>query len=821
MNELNRREAQLQYELQADATAQAEKLVELLRGAADGDINMPRANALIKQMCGAVVERLRVHAETVTRGLGGRYKTWLRALPLEVAALIAIRECVRLCTRPTDRVVTVQQLTYAVGQLWELEVRIAQASEVNEPYMQKIHDQVKERGTTDTRHIRNLYNVAVNRVMKGSIDLSLSRTEIVNIGKFGVDACYEAGLLELHRGTGPGGSIVHYTLPEEVLNYLVQYTDDDVCRVINREETRMLCPPDPWTNLVDGGYLSTRRRVASPMMSMRKLRKSIRREVMHEFTAEKMPLVFRAVNYLQSIPYSLHKPTAVAISRVWQGGGGLMGVPRATGPVKPKFPLPDTWNKASATDEELRAFEGWKIDAAEFYDSLKEWRGKVRECGAFLRSVKEADGPYWFPMYVDTRQRLYYRGLPNPQGSDLAKAVLHFHEKKPLGKDGLFWLKVHIANSMGFDKDRMSDRAKWVDTRWEAIARALDVPEDNPDVWGTDNPWCAYSASWELREAYRSGDPESYCTGIPVHMDATCSGLQHFSALLRDPIGGQYVNLSDEAQTGPKQDIYSRVATMAMKRIQDDLDANPEHPYAGYLLKLFDDGVPRNLTKKPVMTFVYGATLTGTARHCERYITKDMQHVFDDTVSQYKLCQYLARCLFDGVEAAVPAAVEAMKWLQKVARSMPAGKRMQWRTRSGFLVQHDYQSYEDFTVTLRSCGVRETIVRDWTDGTRPHAMANAISPNFTHGNDSTHKVLTANRMEDAGLAMVGIHDSFGTHPCDVPAMHKHLREAFVELYSGPNQLAEFLWDVNGTAPYIPTRGTLDLSCVLESEFFFS
>lgn len=276
-----------------------------------------------------------------------------------------------------------------------------------------------------------------------------------------------------------------------------------------------------------------------------------------------------------------------------------MGVPSSKTPQKPAFPFSESWVKEGAPEDELAVFNRWKRSTAVWYDELREWRGKVREVGAFLKSVREAEGPYWFPVYLDSRGRMYYRGLPNPQGSDLAKAVLHFHEKKPLGTRGLFWLKVHIANSFGYDKERMQDRARWTEQHWKAIEAALDAPEEHLDVWGTDAPWSMYSACWELREAYRSGNPEGYCTGIPVHMDATCSGLQHFAGMLRDPVGGLYVNLTDPTGTGPKQDIYAKVADYAMQLIA--LDAKSADPEVAALAQWCQRvGISRNLAKKPV-----------------------------------------------------------------------------------------------------------------------------------------------------------------------------------------------------------------------------
>ncbi len=816
------REAQLQYELDSDVQAQANRLQDLIKAAQSGDTELPRAHALIGRMCGVVQANLEAAANEKTRGMGGKYKTWLRAIPSDVAAVIAIRECIRLCTSP-ETYVHIQDLAFNVGRLWELEVRIRQAEAVNPLYMKKVHEQVKEHATTNLGHLRRLYNVAVTRVFKGEIEMDITHAEMTQIGKFGVNACYEAGMLEIVRGVNKDGTTVSYKLNEDVWKFLSGYDQSDVRNLISKEETRMICPPDPWTTLNDGGYISLRRKAVAPLLNIRKIRKAARADVAEAFTAEKMPQVFAAGNYMQSIPYELHSATRDAIVRVWSSGGGIMGVPLVKGPTKPAFPFADDWDKETASEDELTTFKLWKRSCAAFYVELREWRGRVREVGSFMKATREAGGPYWFPVYFDSRGRWYYRGLPNPQGSDLAKAVIHFHERRPLGVRGIFWLKVHIANSFGFDKERMEDRARWTEQNWKVIDAALDEPENHPEVWGKDAPWMMFSAAYELRQAYRSGHPESYVTGIPVHMDATCSGLQHFSAMLRDEVGGLYVNLTDPNMCGPKQDIYSRVATVTLQMIQRDTESLDLEvaELARWCLAV---GIPRALAKKPVMTYVYGATLRGTAEHVEYMLNKEIlaeaKQKWIDPAKAFEHSMYIARKLFQGIAGAVPAAAAAMQWLKEITRQTPNGVRMAWRTPTGFWVQHDYQEYEDNRIRLNSCGVVVITIREWTEGTKAHAMQNAISPNFVHALDASHLTMVANAMAEAKKCMVAIHDSFGTHPCDVDPMHVHIREQFVKLYSESNVLAEFLWEVGGIGEP-PVRGTLNLSDVLDSEFMFS
>lgn len=813
------REAQAQYEESTDATAAADRLTKLRADAAAGKLNLPKTSAFIARAYADVRDAVLAAQTTVGRGSGSKFKTWLRSVPAEVVAVLSIRECIRFASASATRnkPITVQRLGISIGRLIETEVRIKEAERVNPLYMKRIHDQVREHNSTNQEHLRRLYNTAYDRVMHGEIDSQLTSAEALQLGKFGVQACLDAGILVTNVTAGAKGRMHCFNLAPEVDKFLLDYSSSDVQSVINTGTGAMMCPPDPWTDLQDGGYVTAKRKRAQPLMSLMDIRRSERPRLRKEFTAERMPLVFRAANYLQEKPLCIHEATLRAVQAAWEAGGGVMGIPRKNPPVAPAFPFAEDWQSASASEEELLVHRAWRRQTAQYHMALREWRGKVREIGGFLRVSKQIQGPMWFPVFFDKRGRWYYRGTPNPQGSDISKAVLHFHEKKPLGKAGLYWLKVHIANCYGYDKTRFDDRVRWTERHWEVISRALDDPLSHLDVWGTDNPWCMFAAATELAAAYRSGNPEQYSTGIVVHMDATCSGLQHFSAMLRDPVGGRYVNLVDSGGE-TKEDIYARVAANAMAGITEEQSSTDEQQAA--LAQWWAGvGIPRKMAKKPVMTYVYGATLRGTVDFVEDFVETELVLPWPEGYRPYDTAQVAAKKLFQGIAATVPSAAYAMEWLKSVARSMPKGRRMEWRTPTGFLVQHDYQGYDEIRVRLNSCGTTLALVREYNDSTVPTQMQNAIAPNFVHALDSSHLTLVALGMQDAGLSMVAIHDSFGTHPCDVSSMHSIIREKFVEMYRDRNVLAEFLWEVKGVGEP-PLRGDLDLDKVLKSEFFF-
>ena len=52
----------------------------------------------------------------------------------------------------------------------------------------------------------------------------------------------------------------------------------------------------------------------------------------------------------------------------------------------------------------------------------------------------------------------------------------------------------------------------------------------------------------------------------------------------------------------------------------------------------------------------------------------------------------------------------------------------------------------------------------------------AFPPNYIHSLDSTHLMMTAEKMRDLGLTFASVHDSYWTHAADVDSLSWILRE---------------------------------------------
>ena len=242
---------------------------------------------------------------------------------------------------------------------------------------------------------------------------------------------------------------------------------------------------------------------------------------------------------------------------------------------------------------------------------------------------------FWHSWTCDFRGRMYPRGVKlSPQGDDLDRALIRFKHWKPLGKEGIKWLRVHVCNMMDgvklpddkypkFEnpKDRKNttfeDKSKWVESNLKELCRMVNNLEGN-DVQalleldkyrsGKSDAFQRIAALIELDRVYQEfadketgGDWNKIKSGQPVYLDASCNGYQHVSALLRDK---ELANLVNITQPG-NNDLYQKVAENAdreearkivVKFVGKDLADDA-------LDKIFS----RKTAKMPTMTRVYGS----------------------------------------------------------------------------------------------------------------------------------------------------------------------------------------------------------------------
>lgn len=745
------------------------------------------------------------------RGIGKKYNALLRGIDPEVIAQVGLR--VMLNSACSPELISAQTVWANIGKLLETERLLVAMQEANAGYTQRILDTMDERNRKSKRHIRAVF---AHSAQKLGLDWEgWSTVEHVQVGKIISDIIVvETGLFEFLRN-GLYGDLrgMYYLNPTEELK---KYIEQSIATPTgNTYFPPSLVPPNDWQGLYNGGYFTEYYQVASPMCSLRAMSAKERRWVSDRLGNADSASLRAAMNRAQSTPYRVNKNVLQVLRDALAVGTGIMGLPRTTPEPKPDFPFSEDVDTRDLNEAEAEIFSVWKQRTANWYSSELQRKGrnfgyisKLHELNRF-----QDEPALYFPTFIDWRGRLYFRSSLNPQSSDAVKGCLEFAEGKRLGVSGLKWLKVQVANCAGYDKHSTELKVKWVDENMEMLMDFIDNPL-SVEAPEPDTAFTLYQAGLALKEALALPNPEDYICHVPVAMDATCSGLQHFSAMLRDEKGGFFTNLTC-TNADKKEDIYMEVAKIAHDTVlgycNDDVN----------LEEFWNlNPVTRNMAKRPVMTYVYGSTLISTMDYvCDDLIARGIEPIVEGGKVLYslgKLSVPMGKALRHGVEATVPKAAEAMSVLQKAVRS--TDEPLRWITPVGMPVVNWAQLVTSKRVRITSLGV--SMLLHLKLNTRQYdrrAAANSIAPNFIHSLDSTHLMMTIN---NADCDVLPIHDSFGTHPSSVDELHRALRSTFVELYTDEDVFKALLLN-NNIDLDTPAKGTLDINDVLNSEYMFS
>ncbi|KAL9327326.1 hypothetical protein ACSQ67_007971 [Phaseolus vulgaris] len=570
----------------------------------------------------------------------------------------------------------------------------------------------------------------------------------------------------------------------------------------------MLVPPISWTGYDRGAYFFL------PSYVMRIHGAKQQREAVKRATKNQLDPVFEALNTLGSTKWRVNKRVLCVMDQIWANGGRLADlVDRDDVPLPEE---PDTEDEA-----EVRKWK-WKVKTVKKENNERHsQRCDIELKLAVARKMKDEEG-FYYPHNLDFRGRAYpMHPYLNHLGSDLCRGILEFAEGRPLGKSGLHWLKIHLANlyAGGVDKLSYNDRIAFTENHLDDIFDSADRPLEGNRWWlQAEDPFQCLAACMNLSEALRSPNPETTISHMPVHQDGSCNGLQHYAALGRDKLGAAAVNLVCGDQPA---DVYSGIAARVLEIMKKDAEKDPQtSPNALHARRLISQ-VDRKLVKQTVMTSVYGVTYIGARDQMKKRLKE--RCAIEDDVELFTAACYAAKTTLTALEEMFEAARSIMDWLGDCAKVIAStNQAVRWITPLGLPV---VQPYRQLGRHLIKTSLQILTLQRETDKVMVKRQRTAFPPNFVHSLDGSHMMMTAVACKKAGLNFAGVHDSYWTHACDVDEMNRILREKFVELYEAPilENLSESFQKNFPTLnfPPLPARGDFDLREVLESTYFFN
>lgn len=613
------------------------------------------------------------------------------------------------------------------------------------------------------------------------------------------------------KGRGPK----HLKPTPEVVSYITSMNDK--LKVLEPIYSPMIIPSIPWEDTTSGGYLSnTGDNPGIP--TLRFIRSSKVHNTLNspEFNPGIAP-VFRVADILGKSAFRINKRILRTLD------GALRCPPKALSKILAPEPddleLPGkSWTPDETPDPEV--LREWKRKASAEYDRVlgrpaTSLRIKLNRQLMMAHTMEKYPAIY-FPHNVDFRGR-YYPIAPfvNPQSDDTGVSLLEFSRPSRITDENIHWYLIHGANLWGKDKDTYENREQFVSSR-EFIQEILKISEDplgNANLWcNTDSPMMFLAWALEYAEMLKGNTDETHQI---ISVDGTCNGLQHYSAMLRDPVGALGTNLMN-SQSGVPSDIYREVAEKA----KEILRGRPEDPDAAYWLPLLS----RKVVKRNVMTTPYGVTKFGM----QDQLNKELKEIEGMPNDYRRHTVYLSRVIYEAMGSCIQSAQAGMDWLREAARLMLEDSLdVSWTTPLGLFVSQRYTNFrtQDFYTRIGKRRVHITSVED-SDVTNRRKNISAFPPNFVHSLDASHLGFTVLALHDqhqvVDFSMV--HDSYGTTLDNIDVMSQVLREQFSRLYTEFSPLEALRGDyyrrTGRVLPACPRSGTFDLSNVLSSKYFF-
>jgi DNA-directed RNA polymerase len=454
-------------------------------------------------------------------------------------------------------------------------------------------------------------------------------------------------------------------------------------------------------------------------------------------------------------------------------------------PVKP----PDIDTNPDSRQEYKRA-------ATAAHDARKDYIRSMHVRTSITLNMAEMfkSRTFYIPWSFDYRGRVY--PIPpflSPQDTDFGKAMLRFAEEAFVTPESEEWIAFQVATTYGLDKETIHNRLAWVANNKDLISRVATDPLRYISDWeGVEEPWQFLSACHEYHHCIITCDRNT--TGLPIAVDATCSGLQILAGLCRDARTASLVNVLPGNEP---QDAYKTVAEACIHKFPERLR---EH-------------VDRTVTKRCVMTIPYNAKPWSNRQYIKDAFKK--KGITDLTKEELTDCTNAVRY---GVKKVAPSALKAMDWISKeMGNAIKRGESViQWTTPSGFVVYQKRDKYTMQRLDLKLLGRCAFSILGAEKGPDINKHKSSGSPNLIHSIDASLLHL-AGLQFNAPLSV--IHDSVLCRATDMSTLSSIVRETYMHIFAEQEFLRDFAKQI-GAESEPPIIGDLEPSSVIESTYFF-
>jgi DNA-directed RNA polymerase len=590
--------------------------------------------------------------------------------------------------------------------------------------------------------------------------------------------------------------------PNILLELIRRHDEYQFLRLLYRP---MLVPPVPHTLDMSGGCLLIDRR--KPVVGG---------------ISKANQVCLDALNKLQTTEWSVNTRVLEVMETIYKRNSTECNMPAYD---FEEFTFLRPFPENGTSEEKL----SWKRDKEDQYAKwYKEVQKRAQMEIRLSLAKKLLNTKFFYHAYTfDFRGRIYtVTEMLSPQSGDFDRGLIQFSTPCKVTKQGLYWLMVHVANCFdgvdfgngpANDKDSFDDRVRWVKAHIKNLRKISEDPYKN-NLWMDNetvkkNPsFQRLAAAMDLVSALDTG-----YSSIPVQLDGSCNGSQHWSAIMRDPDLASKVNVAPTSVPG---DLYQLVADVATEICQEG-----DTRWKEIFYEHWEQKIPRKVVKRSTMCDAYGITDHGIRRYCRE--EGHLEWVDSGNSDKTQAVNELALIIRRALDGALQSANAGKFYLQELTELCTAyHKHASWVTPSGFKVVNRYTKEKVKvldTHLYRNSRLQLSVVED-TKEPSVNLAVQAVSPNYIHSIDAAHATLAVLDMTDQGVDNFSIiHDSFGCPCSEVPIMRAALTKTFYEIHKTPllQRFKENIEDVIGSAVKPPPEsGEFCIDAVRDSDYLF-
>ena len=200
----------------------------------------------------------------------------------------------------------------------------------------------------------------------------------------------------------------------------------------------------------------------------------------------------------------------------------------------------------------------------------------------------------------DARGRCYaQQPWLSPHSTDAEKALLKFADGCKMDDRAEWWAAQAVGAAFLGSRKNLQERVQWTYDNSALITEVAENPYETSDLWKqAKDQWQFMQLAAEWHKVVLT--KQEHLWHVPIGADATASGLQLLSSMLRDPVGMKYSNvLPPVSASAPPEDSYIAVLDIAKEMAAADPDTAPLVKHMKF-----------RAIGKTTMVLLYGATLS-------------------------------------------------------------------------------------------------------------------------------------------------------------------------------------------------------------------